>query len=156
VCTDIIHYEEKKLVHYPGNLSEFVKARCPSLVIKVPSSIVKNFLHTPHDSNEKAVGRSVTGCRRWTRESAWLHGASPCGSPAVMPLLCAQVKPEARTYYELSAATLKFVFPRPGFLEGIKGRSQAITKMTNVRDATCTPLLLLVHCGSCMRLLIVC
>ncbi|KAK9839773.1 hypothetical protein WJX81_000473 [Elliptochloris bilobata] len=67
VCTDIIHYEEKKLVPYPGNLSEFVK-----------------------------------------------------------------VKPEARTYYELSAATLKFVFPRPGFLEGIKGRSQAITKMTNV------------------------
>ena len=26
VCTDIIHYEDKKLVHYPGNLSEFVKA----------------------------------------------------------------------------------------------------------------------------------
>lgn len=48
----------------------------------------------------------------------------------------AQVKPEARTYYELSAATLKFVFPRPGFLEGIKGRSQAITKITNVRPAS--------------------
>ena len=47
-----------------------------------------------------------------------------------------QVKPEARTYYELSAATLKFVFPRPGFLEGIKGRSQAITKITNVRLAS--------------------
>ena len=31
VCTDIIHYEDKKLVHYPGNLSEFVKARCHSL-----------------------------------------------------------------------------------------------------------------------------
>ncbi len=62
--------------------------------------------------------------------------SSTCGRPAVTPLLWAQVKPEARTYYELSAATLKFVFPRPGFLEGIKGRSQAITKMTNVRDAT--------------------
>ena len=48
------------------------------------------------------------------------------------------MKPEARTYYELAAATLKFVFPRPGFLEGIKGRSQAITKMTNVRP--CCPL----------------
>jgi len=34
VCTDIIHYEEKKLVHYPGNLSEFVKARCRSLLIE--------------------------------------------------------------------------------------------------------------------------
>ena len=27
VCTDIIHYEKKKLVHYKGNLSEFVKVR---------------------------------------------------------------------------------------------------------------------------------
>ena len=25
VCTDIIHYEDKQLVLYPGNLSEFVK-----------------------------------------------------------------------------------------------------------------------------------
>lgn len=27
VCTDIIHYEQKKLKHYKGNLSEFVKVR---------------------------------------------------------------------------------------------------------------------------------
>ncbi|KAK9487361.1 P-loop containing nucleoside triphosphate hydrolase protein [Lipomyces starkeyi] len=27
VCTDIIHYEDKKLVYYKGNLSEFVKIR---------------------------------------------------------------------------------------------------------------------------------
>ncbi|KAK9243451.1 P-loop containing nucleoside triphosphate hydrolase protein [Lipomyces tetrasporus] len=27
VCTDIIHYEDKKLVYYKGNLSEFVKVR---------------------------------------------------------------------------------------------------------------------------------
>lgn len=27
VCTDIIHYESKKLVYYPGNLSDFVKVR---------------------------------------------------------------------------------------------------------------------------------
>ncbi|VVT56202.1 uncharacterized protein SAPINGB_P004891 [Magnusiomyces paraingens] len=27
VCTDIIHYENKKLVYYPGNLSDFVKVR---------------------------------------------------------------------------------------------------------------------------------
>lgn len=67
VCTDIIHYETRKLVHYKGNLSEFVK-----------------------------------------------------------------VKPEARTYYELAAATLRFKFPEPGFLDGIKGKTQAITKMTGV------------------------
>ena len=30
VCTDIMHYEEKKLVYYPGNLSKFVE--------KVPSA----------------------------------------------------------------------------------------------------------------------
>ena len=29
VCTDIIHYENRKLVHYKGNLSEFVKVRMP-------------------------------------------------------------------------------------------------------------------------------
>jgi elongation factor 3 len=29
VCTDIIHYEEKKLVYYKGNLSKFVE-RVPS------------------------------------------------------------------------------------------------------------------------------
>ena len=29
VCTDIIHYEKRKLVRYKGNLSEFVKVRAP-------------------------------------------------------------------------------------------------------------------------------
>ncbi|KAL2439245.1 [NU+] prion formation protein 1 [Exophiala dermatitidis] len=27
VCTDIYHYEQKKLVHYPGNLADFVKVK---------------------------------------------------------------------------------------------------------------------------------
>lgn len=27
VCTDIYHYEQKKLVHYPGNLADFVKIK---------------------------------------------------------------------------------------------------------------------------------
>ncbi len=38
VCTDIIHYEEKKLVHYVGNLSEFVKVRCLFCGTSVPST----------------------------------------------------------------------------------------------------------------------
>lgn len=64
-CTDIIHYEERKLVLYKGNLSEFVK-----------------------------------------------------------------VKPEARTYYELdNATTLKFKFPEPGFLDGIKAKTQTILRL---------------------------
>jgi len=67
VCTDIIHYEGRKLKIYKGNLSEFVK----------------------------------------------------------------QV-PEAQTYYELEAATTKFVLPEPGYLEGIKTKDRAILKMYNV------------------------
>lgn len=47
-----------------------------------------------------------------------------------------QVKPEAKTYYELSAATLRFKFPEPGFLDGIKGKTQAIAKVTNVSGAS--------------------
>ena len=49
-----------------------------------------------------------------------------------MLLSALQVKPEAKTYYELSAATLRFKFPEPGFLDGIKGKTQAIAKVTNV------------------------
>ena len=33
-----------------------------------------------------------------------------------------KVKPEAKSYYELSAATLKFTLPKPGFLDGVKGK----------------------------------
>jgi hypothetical protein len=45
------------------------------------------------------------------------------------------VKPEAKTYYELAAATLRFKFPEPGFLDGIRGKTQAIAKMTQVGAA---------------------
>eukprot|EP00475_Leptophrys_vorax_P006214 TRINITY_DN13820_c0_g1_i1.p2 TRINITY_DN13820_c0_g1~~TRINITY_DN13820_c0_g1_i1.p2 ORF type:complete len:1107 (-),score=191.67 TRINITY_DN13820_c0_g1_i1:331-3234(-) len=67
VCTDIIHYENRKLKQYRGNLSKFVEQ-----------------------------------------------------------------KPEAKVYYELAEATVKFVFPEPGFLEGVKTKDKAILKMGNV------------------------
>ena len=67
VCTDIIHYEKRKLVHYVGNLSEFVK-----------------------------------------------------------------VKPEAKAYYELSAAAFKFTFPEPGFLDGVKGKRQPVIRVAKM------------------------
>ena len=67
VCTDIIHYEKRKLVHYTGNLSEFVK-----------------------------------------------------------------VKPEAKAYYELSAAAFKFTFPEPGFLDGVKGKRQPVIRVSKM------------------------
>ena len=67
VVTDIIHYENRKLVLYPGTLSDFVR-----------------------------------------------------------------VKPEAKSYYELAAISFKFTFPEPGFLDGIKGKTQSVMRMTNV------------------------
>ena len=66
VCTDIFHYESKKLVLYKGNLSDFVRQ-----------------------------------------------------------------KPEASTYYTLSAANAQFKFPSPGILTGVKSSSLRIIKMNN-------------------------
>ncbi len=37
--------------------------------------------------------------------------------------------PKAKTYYELSDDNLSFIFPKPGFLEGIKSNGKAIIKM---------------------------
>lgn len=67
VCTNILHYENRKLRTYRGNLSEFVKQ-----------------------------------------------------------------KPEARSYYELSASPISFKFPEPGYLEGVKTKDKAILKMIKV------------------------
>ncbi|GFR42452.1 hypothetical protein Agub_g3359 [Astrephomene gubernaculifera] len=67
VCTDIIHYETRKLKYYHGNLSEFVK-----------------------------------------------------------------VKPEAKSYYTLAAATLRFNFPKPSFLDGVTSGEKPILSMKKV------------------------
>ena len=66
VCTDIYHYEQKKLVCYPGNLAAFVR-----------------------------------------------------------------VKPEAKSYYTLSASQASFKFPNPGILTGIKSATRSIIRMTS-------------------------
>ena len=66
VCTDIYHYETKKLVCYPGNLADFVL-----------------------------------------------------------------VKPEAKSYYTLSASQVQFKFPNPGILTGVKSNTKAIIRMSN-------------------------
>ena len=65
ICTDIYHYEQKKLVCYKGNLADFVK-----------------------------------------------------------------VKPEARSYYTLSASQVQFKFPPPGILTGVKSNTRSIIRMT--------------------------
>lgn len=66
VTTDIIHYESKKLVYYPGNLSTFVEKH-----------------------------------------------------------------PEAKSYYTLAATSVKFSFPPPGSLMGVRSSTRAILKMNN-------------------------
>ena len=66
VCTDIYHYEQKKLVCYQGNLAAFVR-----------------------------------------------------------------VKPEAKSYYTLSASQVQFKFPNPGILTGVKSATRAIIRMQN-------------------------
>ncbi|KAJ1305703.1 hypothetical protein OPQ81_010438 [Rhizoctonia solani] len=66
VTTDIIHYEAKKLVYYPGNLSKFVE--------KVP---------------------------------------------------------EAKSYYTLAATSVRFSFPPPGSLMGVRSNTRAILKLAN-------------------------
>lgn len=42
------------------------------------------------------------------------------------------MKPEAKAYYDLAAAALKFTFPEPGFLDGIKTKTQAIMRLQDV------------------------
>ena len=66
ICTDIIHYEHKKLRYYRGNLSAFVKTR-----------------------------------------------------------------PEAKSYYSLAATTVKFSFPPPGSLMGVRSNTRTILKLSH-------------------------
>eukprot|EP00201_Polytomella_parva_P021393 CAMPEP_0175048820 /NCGR_PEP_ID=MMETSP0052_2-20121109/6407_1 /TAXON_ID=51329 ORGANISM="Polytomella parva, Strain SAG 63-3" /NCGR_SAMPLE_ID=MMETSP0052_2 /ASSEMBLY_ACC=CAM_ASM_000194 /LENGTH=1151 /DNA_ID=CAMNT_0016312937 /DNA_START=110 /DNA_END=3568 /DNA_ORIENTATION=+ len=70
VCTDIMHYEQRKLRYYHGNLSEFVK-----------------------------------------------------------------VKPEAKSYYTLQAATLRFNFPKPTFLDGVTSQEKPLLSLKKVTFA---------------------
>lgn len=39
--------------------------------------------------------------------------------------------PEAKSYFDIKSSTLKFNFPQPGPIEGIKSRSRALMKMSN-------------------------
>ena len=85
VCTDIYHYEQKKLVCYPGNLAAFVR-----------------------------------------------------------------IKPEAKSYYTLSASHAQFKFPAPGILSGVKSSTRAILRMTDVTftyPSNTTPSLHSATCG---------
>ncbi|KAL6882834.1 P-loop containing nucleoside triphosphate hydrolase protein [Trichoderma longibrachiatum] len=43
-----------------------------------------------------------------------------------------KVRPEAKSYYTLSASNVQFKFPPPGILTGIKSQTRAIIRMSNV------------------------
>lgn len=43
-----------------------------------------------------------------------------------------KAKPEAKAYYELTASTLTFKLPEPGYLEGVKTKDKAILKADKV------------------------
>ena len=43
-----------------------------------------------------------------------------------------QVRPEAKSYYTLSASNVQFKFPPPGILTGVKSQTRAIIRMSNV------------------------
>ncbi|KAL2022965.1 hypothetical protein VTK56DRAFT_4180 [Thermocarpiscus australiensis] len=43
-----------------------------------------------------------------------------------------KVRPEAKSYYTLSASNVQFKFPPPGILTGVKSQTRAIIRMTNV------------------------
>ncbi|KAG1734712.1 P-loop containing nucleoside triphosphate hydrolase protein [Suillus paluster] len=90
VTTDIIHYESKKLVYYPGNLSSFVEKH-----------------------------------------------------------------PEAKSYYTLAATSVKFSFPPPGSLMGVRSNTRAILKMSNCTftyPGRSQPSLINVSCGDLITL----
>jgi elongation factor 3 len=42
-----------------------------------------------------------------------------------------KVRPEAKAYYELESAAIKFTFPEPGFLADIKNKGKPIIRLTN-------------------------
>jgi elongation factor 3 len=42
-----------------------------------------------------------------------------------------EVNPDARAYFSIKESKLKFSFPQPGAIEGVKSRSKALMKLTN-------------------------
>jgi elongation factor 3 len=43
-----------------------------------------------------------------------------------------KIRPEAKSYYTLSASNVQFKFPPPGILSGVKSQTRAIIRMSNV------------------------
>lgn len=59
-------------------------------------------------------------------------GAEALPFDPLFAYLPAQVKPEAQSYYQLGAATLKFTFPEPAPLDGVTSKQKSILSMKKV------------------------
>ncbi len=84
----------------------------------------------------RAAGRRPAGARViGTLSHAPLPDVHKCSSiwPLPPPAPSPQVKPEAKSYYTLAAATLRFNFPKPSFLDGVTSSEKPILAMKKVR-----------------------
>lgn len=64
-----------------------------------------------------ATGDSQRGSHNSLHAERLVHGALQGNLSEFV-----KIRPEAKAYYELGSASLKFILPKPGFLDGIKGR----------------------------------
>jgi hypothetical protein len=140
VCTDIIHYESRKLVHYKGEAAvQAGGTACGALHVRLRSE-------GWHRAGACSAGNTAAGPGAWRggRQLVWHAVGVPCAAlqrqrhgllPRLYPCFfeiphltrprppppCTpspshpgnlsefvKVKPEAKTYYELAAATLRF------------------------------------------------
>jgi len=73
--------------------------------------------------------------RSWFATKAILQSRfalqSPYSTKADYHYSFVRVKPEAKSYYTLSASNVQFKFPPPGILTGVKSLTRSIIRMTN-------------------------
>ena len=98
VCTDIIHYEDRKLKRY--------RVRSWALASRSAEHLYPCNVDQPHD----AVARLLEQIQYAI--SGLLDRIIGLAQGNLSEFV--KVKPEARTYYDLEASGIKFVLPEPG------------------------------------------
>lgn len=126
VCTDIYHYEQRKLKRYKGNLSEFVKVRARASCTRACRQRARPAASPAHQPAHCTCLLTASLARP--------QGEHHCKSSRSLPHppLTTQAKPEAQSYYQLASATLKFTFPDPPPLDGVTSRQKSILNMKKV------------------------
>ena len=67
----------------------------------------------------------------WPSVGAWRWGAQGKRNESCGPRFVEKY-PEKKSYFEIRNDNMRFVFPEPGALEGVKSRSKVILRMNNV------------------------